>query len=647
MATQWRRKSMAALTMLLALTLMLGIVTAVSAYADEEITLTPSTEETRIKFKYDDKWFYQGLVGTDNQGRHYYCIEAGKMTDRAIGSTTFVQNTVEARRMAWILSKYHDVDAETHAAISVIVQDNFGKMEDAWNGHRAALEEQHPNVIDLAEKLWNESADKVPAKAQVIRTETESPHSGAVEVAVMDSLGNPIAGVKYTVTLKGPAHFVGNGDNTFSGISEETAESLSWESDGEGDVTAEVSYDCEQLIEADSAQDMVALANSITQDGVSATFEVGRSIFQPLVSTRVTAKIIETGDSVSDEVTSKLESGQWDTGMKVLASGYYFDGIDADDLGKTIAPMEYETTAEFLERLASDGHKPVAYGRAFFEHPEQTIQVRAVTEIDGEKEYLAKQNSDFGTWVWAFERAVQDDNVKKYMEGDWTSSFLEPSETNLTRRSIEVSSQVTEQLVEIGSDLSDTITVSGFPEKHGSFAGNEKYEFGADLPYAQVSVWWSGDADDSSNHDAYEPSTEKVPDKEDANHELVAQWNVPAENGTYKVGAGQKDAEGKAITITAERSGWYVFVWSFGGDDRAAPVSSRYDDAQERTYATELEPELREEPEPEEELKQPEVTTTSKQLGKTGSAVLLLSGIGVSVLSVGIMMLAAIKRRSL
>lgn len=140
---------------------------------------------------------------------------------------------------------------------------------------------------------------------------------------------------------------------------------------------------------------------------------------------------------------------------------------------------------------------------------------------------------------------------------------------------------VTEHSADIGAELSDTITVSGFPADHGQYAGNEEYEFAADRPYATVSVWWSGDPDNPSNDEAYKPSGGEVP-TEDDNHRLLATWEIPAMNGTFKIGAGALDAHGAPMYLTAERPGWYVFVWRFEGDDRVSPASSRYDDAWER-----------------------------------------------------------------
>ena len=49
-----------------------------------------------------------------------------------IGPTTVLASDENARRMAWILDRYRDTDAATHAAIGIIVQDHFGRDRDEW-----------------------------------------------------------------------------------------------------------------------------------------------------------------------------------------------------------------------------------------------------------------------------------------------------------------------------------------------------------------------------------------------------------------------------------------------------------------------------------------------------------------------------------
>lgn len=242
---------------------------------------------------------------------------------------------------------------------------------------------------------------------------------------------------------------------------------------------------------------------------------------------------------------------------------------------------------------------------------------------------------------------------------------MEATESNTSRRKLEVMSTVTEHSADIGAELSDTITVSGFPADHGQYAGNEEYEFAADRPYATVSVWWSGDPDNPSNDEAYKPSGGEVP-TEDDNHRLLATWEIPAMNGTFKIGAGALDAHGAPMYLTAERPGWYVFVWRFEGDDRVSPASSRYDDAWERVRVLPpcesekpCEPEEPEEPcepgdsdepcEPE-EPETPEETagpSPESSLPITGGDVAVASVLAATALAVGLVLLIIVRRRQL
>lgn len=227
------------------------------------------------------------------------------------------------------------------------------------------------------------------------------------------------------------------------------------------------------------------------------------------------------------------------------------------------------------------GFRPSAYGEASFTAPGQRVDVRATAEPGGDAAYEAPRGGGFGTWVWAFEVEKLSDTARQYIGKDVVSGFLEYTETNSNRARVSVESTVTEHTGVVGSELSDTITVDGFPDDHGSFDGNVKLGIGADRAMAQVSVWWAGDPNDSAGDEAYRPQGE-TPPAEDSNHRLIGVWDYPAVNGRIRVGAGAPDAHGDPVHIVAESHGWYVFVWSFDGDDRVMPVSSAYDDAWER-----------------------------------------------------------------
>ena len=131
MITTWRQRGMAIVAMLTGLIIMVGVVfgSANTAYA---ATLTPADERYHVAFPYNDMEYYVGVAGLDASGNKYYCIEAGKLSDYVIGPTTVLASDENARRMAWILDRYRDTDAATHAAIGIIVQDHFGRDRDEW-----------------------------------------------------------------------------------------------------------------------------------------------------------------------------------------------------------------------------------------------------------------------------------------------------------------------------------------------------------------------------------------------------------------------------------------------------------------------------------------------------------------------------------
>ena len=146
MITTWRQRGMAIVAMLTGLIIMVGVVfgSANTAYA---ATLTPADERYHVAFPYNDMEYYVGVAGLDASGNKYYCIEAGKLSDYVIGPTTVLASDENARRMAWILDRYRDTDAATHAAIGIIVQDHFGRDRDEWARQMAVIQGRYPEIV--------------------------------------------------------------------------------------------------------------------------------------------------------------------------------------------------------------------------------------------------------------------------------------------------------------------------------------------------------------------------------------------------------------------------------------------------------------------------------------------------------------------
>jgi hypothetical protein len=528
-----------------------------------------------------------GVVAQDDD-TDYYCIETGSLASYQIDEVREIASTDDARRLAWLIDHYRSgTDQLTYAAIAVLVHDHYDLNQALWAPHRESIVRTHAGILERADALWREAAAHASSGAKITQRYAQGLRQGVVEAIVTNTAGSPIAGVPYTVTLDGPAHFE-NGKNSIAGVSGAQAIAHSWQATGAGEVTASISYDRPTLEQIVSGQDFVRFGGMKQVRGSAISFTV-RKDFTPSLDTRVSAKIVDAGQSVVDEVTSGVRGADshWPQGLKLAATGWYFDKLSPGALNEGASVQPGESAAAFLKRLAQAGHKPSAYGAASFTGPGQMVKVKATTKPGGSEAYKAPAAGGFGTWVWAFERGTLSEQAREYVLADAVMPFLEVAETNAHRARLSVRSSVTEHSASVGSELSDTITVSGFPDDHGSFAGSKAFGFGPDRAHVQVSVWWSGDANDAANDEQYRPSTADVP-KEDEHHRRIGTWNYAAANGTFRIGAGVPDAHGKPVNIRGEAHGWYVFVWQFAGDDRVMPAASAYDDAWERTRVEEF-----------------------------------------------------------
>ncbi|MBT1164827.1 hypothetical protein [Bifidobacterium felsineum] len=141
-----------------------------------------------------------------------------------------------------------------------------------------------------------------------------------------------------------------------------------------------------------------------------------------------------------------------------------------------------------------------------------------------------------------------------------------------------------------------TDPIGGLPQDYGQFNGNQAYGFDADAK-AKIRVWWAGSGTGDSKEDQkYKPTDANEPTA-DAHHKLIGEWEVPAGNGTYKVGGGRitfrQNNTGDAKTVAtgvdiqarnANETGWYVFVYDFPGSSRAQAFKSDYNDPWERSF---------------------------------------------------------------
>lgn len=555
------------------------------------VSLEVGPAGTYVNFYHNDEKYDIGVTAQDPAGTHYYyCREINHFTDYEAGDATAMPDDITSRAIGWLIAHYHGKrEFYAHGAISMFVHDHYDVDPDVWKQVRVSVLEAYPQLEERMNAYWEEAMRNTPAKAQVESTFTDGQRSGVMTVQVANSAGDPLAGIPYTVTLNGPAEF-DEGGTTVSGTSVAGKTEWPWTATGDGLMSFAVEYAVDGLVSVEGAQAFIRAGGKIQARDETDSFEVAKT-FKPEVSTKVVSDIVDKGEVIQDVVTSQIaqdHNGTWPEGVTLQATGWYFDGIAHDDFDEPIAPQSGQSAQDFLDYLQSLGYTPSAYGTAQFDGPGQT---QTVTAIDaGGNPYHSVGDAKFGTWLWAFEIDKQSKQAAEYLSEDYVSAFLELREVNSNRMNIDIESTVTEHSALVGAELGDTITVSGFPEDYGSFDGKELYGFEGDNRLAQVTVWWAGDEDNPQNNEQYRPSHAEEP-QEDEHHAIVGTWTYPARNGVLRVGGGIPDVDGNPVNITADKPGWYVFVWKFAGDDRISPASSAYDDGWERTYVTEVEAE--------------------------------------------------------
>ena len=551
-----------------------------SARAD---TLNEPMDGTFLPYEINHIPVALGALARDGQGNNYYCIETGATVEFEFGERHIVNDGDRARTLAWLMDHYRDTrDPDAHAAIGWLTHEWFDLLPEKWSVRKDLVLQEFPHIPAKADALLAQAAAKVPDDATVEQHYVQGLRRGAVEVVVRNAQGAVISGIPYELTITGPAVF-GNDAQQLRGVSGASAISHQWHATGRGEVKVAVAYEYQQVEQVASGQDFLRYGGASFVNAGGVNFTV-RKDFVPTLSTKVDRAVVDPGEPVVDQVTSGVQGGgdQWVPELRLDAVGWYFHDVTHNQLHGPVAASQGESAQAFVKRLHDLGHVPAAYGSAQFTGPGQTRTVTAVTEPGGSTPYEAPIQGGFGTWVWAFERSGLSDEASEYVLSDVVSPFLEVSETNVNRASLSVWSSVTEHSATVGSELTDTITVSGFPDDHGSFEGDERYGYEPDLDLAQVRVWWSGDADEPTDYERYKPAQEEEP-VQDEHHRIIGTWDYPAVNGTIRVGGGSPDARGTPVQIDAKQPGWYVFVWSFLGDDRVVPYTSAYDDAWERT----------------------------------------------------------------
>lgn len=545
-----------------------------------------------------------GVVDRVN-GRNTYCIEADVLytgTAGTWGDWTDERTKPDAQRLAWLTDRYNgDRDDLTQAAIAGLIHQ---KLDPRGNEYLSGIQRlgwadgtSWDTYTAKMNSLWNEAVANTPAGLNMKYQYTQGKRKGTINVGIQNGNGANIAGAQYTATLNGPAVFDQNGKNTISGTTTGSDQHLAWTATGNGEVTYTLSRKIPKAaILSSPNQNLMSPTAPGTQTS-NITFQV-RNNFQPTVSTQVSDKIVPKGARVSDKVTSGIKKGdEWVDGVNVTAKGYYYtlDARQANDL-TVLKQDKHEKTADYLNRVAKKYGNPVATADATFGRvgQEQTVTAKNANGTD----YVNPQDGRIGTWVWVILKNEQTQPY--YITADYVDPFGQTTESDVHKAAPNHDSTVLEQYTGLNKDIMDTITIGGLPQDYGQFNTNEDYGFGGDVK-AKIRVWWAGSGTgDRTQDEKFKPTTQAEPTA-DANHRLLGEWEIPAGNGTYKVGGGKitfrqnntgdaKIVVDRGVDIKAttnNESGYYVFIYDFPGSDRAAAFKSAYNDPWERSFVEE------------------------------------------------------------
>lgn len=541
-----------------------------------------------------------GVMGTHN-GNPVYCIQIG-MPGVNVNSGTWSDATDQTSQTAAYMVDRNkgDMSNLTQAAVQYALHEHLDQRPAWWNDAK-----QHNNglvggdwntVAATAARLWKEAEDNLPSSLKASYQYTNAKRKGTINPEIKNGAGQYVSGVPYTITISGPAVFDANGQKKYSGVTTGQEQHIPWTATGNGNATYKISHKVSRAQKLSSPnQDLFGPTDPSTRTA-DVTFQVSKD-FQPTVSTQVGSKIVPRGARVSDRVTSGIKQGdEWANGVNVTAKGYYYtlDARQANGLA-VLKQNGNEKTADYLNRVAKAYGNPVATADATFSGPGQTQAVTA-KNADG-TDYVNPQDGRIGTWVWVILKNEQ--TQPDYITADYTDPFGQVTESDVHKAGPNHDSTVLEQYTGLNKDIMDTITIGGLPRDYGQFNTNQAYGFGGDVK-AKIRVWWAGSGTgDRTQDEKFKPNTQAEP-AADANHRLLGEWEVPAGNGTYKVGGGritfrpanagkaQTVAEDVNITATdASQTGYYVFVYDFPGSDRAAAFKSAYNDPWERSFVEE------------------------------------------------------------
>ena len=519
-------------------------------------------------------------------------------------------------------------DRVVQASIAFAMHNHFDINQARWkevveNG----FEDIDTQIIaDTANRLWQEARKQTPIRAELKKEYTIGQRAGRFTIRVFNPDGEVLSGIPVKIRYDedlinlesknvGQKNYVGEVEirSTKEGVS------IPWEAKKTSNVNISILVqgpEPERLY-SDTGQDNIR-SDEPAWYGQDFRMIVDTS-FQPTLTSKIDHHELQIGERVDSAVTSGVATNDaWIKGAHIDAQGYYFVG-SANSVLHMEPRKENESATEYLERLRSLSNlRQVAAAKATFSNSGETVVASAkraagnisLPDLDKAEPYTVTKDEVglFGTWVWIIADTGQSIPGNAKLTKDVVYAFGSPETTVVHKALVSSDFAPQQQTVGLGKEIVNEITVKGLPEEYGSFTGNEKYGFSADKK-AHIRVWWAGAGTENptkTDNNQYMPGAAGEPTvqepKEDKHHRMIADWEVPAVNGIYRIGDGAitlRDIAGSDKSVPGSRklvdnvhilakknsdSGWYVFVYDFPGSSRAIAYKSAYDNSWSRTY---------------------------------------------------------------
>lgn len=388
--------------------------------------------------KYENIAQSLGVVDRVN-GKNTYCIQADTLytgTTGDWGDWTDEQTKPDAQRLAWLADRYNgDRDDLTQAAIAGLIHQKLDPMGNEYlNGLRQLGWADGPSWDAYTAKmnsLWTEAVNGTPKDLDMQYRYTTGKRKGLVTPSIMNGNGVEIAGIQYTVTLKGPAVFDQTGTNTISGTTTNEAIHLSWTATGNGKVTSIVQHKIPKATRLESPNQNLMGPTDPQTVSKNIQFEVLNN-FKPTIQSDQSDHRIEYGHAPEDDLTWHVDptGGDWIQGATIKSTGtlYHFAKKPVEGQTTVRDGVKAATATVTGDRDGATNHvdaSSITMDPGFVKaHPGATPSSLPAT--------------GWYTWVWQITPGMQDANMRQYLPADydWSDNVLE-AETTLHVRSMQ------------------------------------------------------------------------------------------------------------------------------------------------------------------------------------------------------------------